>query len=1190
MQLNSQPSNSITRSAAPLTSSQSEKFCQPAFSTAVTIAQDFYLAHPSLRLSLHLVILLGFCLTFSSATLHAQDFRASITGQVTDSAHAVIPGAAITAVSVETRQSYTTKSDKQGAYSLLYLLPGTYTVTIKAESAHFQTMVYNKIILNSSQQMGLNVTLTPGNVAQEVVVTADSVDLDTVSASTGGVVDQLKVENMPSTGMDVFDDVSFTEGIRAASANTFGLTIRNNSDLYAVAGSQTDESTYYVNGAPMSNQDNLGTWYFVPNQSAVQQVQASVMPYDAQYGRTGGGVFSVSIKEGANARHGSIYDYYGNAFLNANTWIASLSHARKAINIRNTFGAETGGPIRRNKMFYYGSYEGYRQDQPTIIVESVPPQAWLTGNFTGSGFTIYDPLTTACVTKDALGNCTTYGRKAFLNNTIPVSRLSPIGQKILSLYPAPTKSGYVNNYVVTRPTYYQYNQYIGRVDQNFTDRTRVYVVGTLQTNRLTDGGNQFANAASTAVDTPNNDYNIILDLTHVVSSSIVLDLKGSYGRYYLLSTTGTAVTNNFQASELGLTMPFVGSTPHQNIVPSLTVTGMAPLFGNSQSGGANAQADFSGSVTQLIGRHNLHYGTEFLDIQSSPTGIPGNPNGAFTFTPGFTQQNPFTAKTGQGQAIADILLGYPASGSVSWNSNTFTTMHYYGVFVQDNFKVLPTLSLNLGLRWDVNMSPRERHNRMNAGFCLTCTNPYSNQVNYAVAPGLQGPLLGGLLFAGVNGAPGAPFQVFWNEWQPRVGFSWSPHPDMAVRGGYGIYDAAASGGINASGFSQGTSFVASLDGNMTPSPYFNNGTPFPTGAIAPTGAASGLATNLGNGIGYDNTDRRIRMTQHWSLGIQQRLPGALLLDMEYLGSTVHGIPVATSLDGLSPTQQQACNASGAACNNNVLNPFYGVLPGNSSLGASSTIPAWKLMRPYPLFDGITENSVPSGDSAYNSLNVRVERRLKSLDFVFNYAWSNWASKDSYLNNGIFRDASLWKGPDPSDQRNYVDANVVYPLPRIRRNGWMGNVVNGWLLDSTVIFASGTPLALPSASFSCASYAPEGGQTRAHWFNNDESCWTNLSTWQPRTTPLLIGSLRNPGYALWNAAFHKKFTLPREGTFLLFRMEAVNAANHPTFGAPSLAIGTPAKFSPNTSWTGFGTLPTTSGRVPRSVIASLRILF
>ena len=1143
-------------------------------------------------------LLLSLALMFGSFTanlscyLHAQEFRATITGQVTDSTGAVIPGASITAVNVDTRVVSSAKSNKQGAYSVLYLLPGTYTVTVGAPQ--FQTIVYKKVILNSAQQMGLNVTLKPGSVAQQVVVTAGSVDLDTVSASTGGVIDQLKVENMPSTGEDVFDDVSFTQGIRAASANTFGLTIRNNSDLYAVAGSQTDESTYYVNGAPVSNQDNGGTWYFVPNQNAVQQVQASVMPYDAQYGRTGGGVFSVNIKHGGNAYHGSFYDYYGNDFLNANTWIANLSHVRKAINIRNTFGAAVGGPIRKGKTFFFGSYEGYRQDQPTVITETVPAPAWINGDFSGSPYKIYDPLTTYCAKPAAGGGCTTYARKEFPNDTIPSSRFSPIGQAILAMYPAPNKPGFVNNFTAIRPTNYMYNQYIGRIDQNFSQNTRIYGVGTLQTNRLTDSGNVFNNAASTAVDTPDTDYDIILDLTHIFSPTLVMDLKASYGHYYLLNTIGTAVKNNFTASDLGFKMPYVGSTPHQNIAPALTVAGMAPLFGNTQSGGANAQADFSGSMTQLLGRHNLHYGAEFTDVQSAPTGIPGDPNGTFTFNNGFTQENPFAPNARQGQEVADVLLGYPAAGSVGWDSTSFTTMHYYGLFLQDDYRVLPNLTLNLGLRWDVNMSPSDRHNRMNAGFCLTCVNPYSNQINYSKAPGMQGPLLGGLLFAGVNGVPSAPFQVFWNEWQPRVGFDWEVLPDTVIRAGYGIYDTLPIGAINQTGFSQGTPYISSLDGSLTPSPYFNAGTPFPSGAIKPTGAANGLETQAGGGIGYTNTNRRIRMTQHWSFGIQRKMPGSTLLDVEYMGTTVHNIPVATSLGVVSTAEQQACYASGAACNNSVPNPFYGVLAANTGLGASPTIPAWKLMRAYPLFDGVTEDSVPSGDSHYNALDVRVERRLKSLDFVFNYAYSNWIDRDTYLNNGSFRDANLWKGLDPKDQRNYLDANLVYPLPNLHMNRALRIVENGWLFDSTVIWGTGYPLALPSATLTgtpgCTSYAPAGGQTRAHWFNNNESCWKQLVAWQPQTTPINVGFIRDPGFVLWNPAFHKQFALPHEGMFAQFRMEALNGANHPTWGPPSLAIGKPATFSTRTSWTGFGTLPTTSGRSQRVLIASLRILF
>jgi len=176
-----------------------------------------------------------------------------------------------------------------------------------------------------------------------------------------------------------------------------------------------------------------------------------------------------------------------------------------------------------------------------------------------------------------------------------------------------------------------------------------------------------------------------------------------------------------------------------------------------------------------------------MDIQTSPTGVLGQPNGAFTFGVNFSQQNPLTAATGSGNEIADVLLGYPSSGSLTWNSPTFVTMHYYGAYIQDNYKVLPSLSLTAGLRWDINLSPQDRHDRINAGFCLTCTNPYTSQINYANAPSLQNPLLGGLQFAGVGGIPNAPFENHWNNWQPRVGFSWAPLTNTVVRGGYGIF-------------------------------------------------------------------------------------------------------------------------------------------------------------------------------------------------------------------------------------------------------------------------------------------------------------------------------------------------------------------------------------------------------------------
>src|SRR5579875_1635032 len=898
-----------------------------------------------------LLSLFGAFLLAVLAVLHApaQEFRATITGQIAEATGGVIPGARVIAVDTATGQVYSTKSDQSGNYSLLYLLPGHYTVTVTAQN--FQTAVFKDVVLESAQQRGLDVTLSPGTVTQQVVVTSNGAILDTVSASTGGVIDQVKVENMPSTGREVWDDVALTPGIRSLATDPFDVTPRNNGNSYAVSGVPADANAFWVNGAPVSDQ---GKWYFVPEQDSAQEVQAAANPYDAQYGRTAGGAFNANIKAGTDKYHGSIYDYYGNEALNANFWQNDLFHIRNGLNIRNTFGGTVGGPVIRGKMFVFGGYEGFRQNYPVPAVDSVPPQQWLSGNFQGSGYTIYDPATTTCVATNSAGGCTQYSRSAFPNDTIPANRISKIGEALLAMYPAPTAAGSTNNFAIPGARTFSYDQYVARVDQTLTPMTRMYGLFTMQKNGAHNPGNGLQNAATTATIPTGLDYNIILDLTHIFSSSLVMDAKASYGHSTSQTITGDALQSNFLASKLGLTMPANGSTAHQNIVPEFTMSPYTPLFGNTDNGSADADADFTVSLTQTVGKHTLHYGAEIMDVQAASIGIPGTPNGVFNFDQSFTQQNPFQASPNQGNAIADILLGIPTSGTVTWNNNTFVTYHYYGTFVQDTYKVLPSVSLDLGLRWDVNMSPSERHNRMNGNFCLSCTNPYTQQVNYAKYPTLQNPLLGGWTFAGVNGVSSAPYNVQWNDWQPRLGVSWAVAPRTVVRGGYGIFDSWPYINISSNGFSQTTTYIDSLDGNLTPTNYFYVGQPFPSGAVAPTGSAGGLATQAGQAISYYNTDRAIRKTQHWSFGVQRELPGAVLLDVEYIGSRTSGIPVATGVNLISQAQQQACLQNSAICNTNVSNPFYGMLPVSTSLGASATIPAWELMRTYPLFNGITE--------------------------------------------------------------------------------------------------------------------------------------------------------------------------------------------------------------------------------------------
>ena len=1123
----------------------------------------------------------------------AQESRATITGQVVDPTGAAVPGAAVKAIQLDTQQAYTATCDDAGVYSLPYLQPGRYSVSI--EAGGFQKTVYSNVVLDAAQKLNLNATLTLGSIDQEVTVSAAPGLLDTAAAGVGGVVDQAQVVNMPGTGRLAWDDLSFAQGVRMLSAG-FNTTPRGSGETYTVSGTPTNANAYYLNGAPVSDQ---GVYHFTPSLDAIQELQGGI-EYDAQYSRAGGGSFNVTVKQGTNSYHGDFFDYYGNKILNSNTYANNLGGVAQQENTRNNFGAVFGGPIRKNKTFFFGSYEAWRQANPQSATDSVPPSAWRTGDFSQSGYSIYDPLSSTCSATNAQGQCTTYKRTQFPNNIIPSNRISPIGQAIVNQYPAPKNAANTNNYPTAGVHDISYDQWLGRIDQYFSENTRLYALGSTLRNWAYLGGNGFTGVPSTENTETGFPFMGIVALTHVFSPSLVADTKLSFARYNDATVYGQTIQQNFTGDKIGgLHMPDVPTTTHLNLVPQVAVTGYTTIFDNTDNGTVDNNWNFNATLSQVKGRHNLHYGVEFSDVQSGASGVPGRPNGTFTFNVGWTQSNPLTAANGQGSAVATLLLGYPNSGSVDWNSNQFVTYRYYGLYVQDDYKLRRNLTVNLGLRWDVNLSAHERFNSINAGFCYTCSNPYTKQINYAPYPGLPNPLTGGWQFAGVNGVSSAPFQTQYNHWQPRVGISWAVTDKWVVRAGYGIFYSWSTLATNSQGFNQSTSYISSLDGNLTPTNYFLIGTPYPNGVLAPSGSTAGLATQAGQAISYVSPDRKLPYTQRWSIGIQRALPQKVLLDAEYVGSHTHALPVSTAWDVVPLSQQAACFQNNALCNANVSNPFYGVLPAAAALGASTTVQAYQLNRPWPLFNGITQSDDPAGESDYHALDVRLERKIDNLDFVANYSFSNWMEETSYLNNANFRDVKPWRGLDSNDRRHYLSVSMIWPLP-FGKGGWVarnahgveGAVIGGWITDSTVLWGTGTPLAIPSADFygpGCTGYAPAGGQDDAHWLNNNMSCWHNLLPWEARTAPLNVGYLRNPGGLLtWNPALYKMFALPREGMFAQLRIDALRGANETALGNPNETLATLPTFTPWVGWTGFGT--STLGGGNRVVTISLKILF
>jgi hypothetical protein len=1179
----------------------------------------------------YLGLLAAFLLSASLA--HAQEFRAVILGQISDPSGAVVANARVTAVREGSQQSYAVQSNAAGDYSLPYVLPGVYTVTV--EAAGFKKTVQPRVILDVSQKLNLNFSLEIGSVNEVVTVKADTATLSTGDASGGTVMDPDKVQALPLNGRQVYMLLNLTPGVRftqtqfgsSGFSGTRGWDVNSS---YVINGVPGGYNQFTLNGAPITVQQN-GTWEISPNIDGVEEFKVMTNTYDAQYGRTGGGTVNIVMKSGTNAFHGTGFDYWRNSVVDANTFTNNYLGKPKGLHNQHQFGGTLGGPLQKDKAFFFFSFEGWREVVPFPVTNvSVPPvgtdptsliQMMPDGsvNFTNSGINIYDPLTTTCVQANTDGSCKTYGRTLFPNDTIPANRISPIGAKILAFYPQPNIQGATlfNNFNNTGlEGRYNYNQPIVRIDRNFGAKTRLYGLYTWWRGHEFRNTSGFTGPAQRGnVFTERDDTNVVLDLTHTFTNSLVADLRFAFGRYHSNFPDGSISggTAKLTAPDLGLTMPAIPTTSAK-WPPQIQVDSYSDIIGNTVSIEMDNTFDVAPSVTHIHGRHVLHYGGEYLLIQRANPGV-GQPNGSFHFGAGFTQQNPFVrANSKDGFGLADLLLGYPDNGGsagskVQWNTTYFGSYPYLAFYVQDDFKIRRNLTLNLGVRWDDEFSVKERFNRINAGFCFTCINPATSQINYAGFPNLPNPLLGGQLFAGVGGAPARPYNNYLTQWQPRFGIAWAITPKTVFRGGYGIQYAFGIELDTQNGFSQTTNYINSLDGGLTPSGYFNTGTPYPNGVVSATGSSLGLLTSVGNGIGFDAATRRIPRVQQWSAGIQRDLPGEIMLDVSYVGSYTNQLRASRQWDTLTPAEIAQGAQNPAFLDAQVSNPFYGVLQASTSLGSSKTVSAYQLMLPYPEFTSVYEFTDPNGYANYHALQVKAQKKIagtgaltRGLSFLGSFTWSkamNASSRNgsnAFLNNGLIQDAYPTYEVADFDRPWDFAFSGVWGLPigrggLLARNakGFLGALIDNWSVEGIFQDAGGTPTGVPNAILTCSSYvSPQ--QSYSEWINNDSTCYKPYPEWTPRTTPLRVSYIRNPWAPQLGMAMQKQFALLKEGQFLQFRGEAFNLTNTPIFPGPDTnrndKIGTDAFGHA----TGFGSVALTQQNFPRQIQMSLKFIF
>jgi hypothetical protein len=950
----------------------------------------------------------------------------------------MVGSAAVRATSRVNNRSVSVKTTADGVYTIPYLEPGVYDVEVTAPG--FRNVKLTAVELQTQQRLNLPVRMTLGEAKAQVTVEARQELIDSTDSNRGLVFDPLKTQEMPLNGRQAYMLLTLTPGViftqeqfgASGFSGTRGWDVNSNFKFNG-ARSGNGNNIFLMNGSPVSNEGS--TWEFSPTIDSIQEFKAITTAFDAQYGHEAGGIVNTTIKSGTNKWHGDVYDYFRNRVLDANSFQNNVAGLGKGRHNQNQFGGVIGGPIRKNKDFLFAGYEGWQEVVPFPAQGTTVPVDLRNGqNFSNYQITIYDPLTThACGASNEQCSQSPYWRNVFPGDVIPATRLSPVGQKILSYLPAPNSpgtgaGGITNNFVANfNEGRYWYNQPLVRWDHVFSDKDKFTAMYT------NFHGYEFRSTAGFAkpVATGNTDnertFNgINLDETHVLSSTAVLDVRGNFMRFTQLSPGYNNQALGITAQSVGMTDMIHAPTVAAGVIPNINITGIAntssttsnPLFGSgSYSWSPYTSWDLTPNVTWVRGKHTLHIGFEYRYEARGNVSL-GNAYGSFTFNSNFTRQasGRSLVATDAFDSIASVLLGIPDSGNIDNNATSYNTRQYYAGYLQDDWKVNSRLALNLGVRYEVQLPYLERYNRMDSVFNVNVTNPLNDQVlaawntakqaydanpaNKYPYPAAPAAILGGYQFAGQNGLPRRQFYPDWTTLAPRAGFAYRMGDKTALRGGVGVYyQSMTQTGAPQTGFSASTPYLNSLDGGVTPSACANGGcagstpsgpyslvNPFPNGLQAAPGSSLGYLTNIGNSVGnINNLTYKIPRTYQYSLGIQRQLPWDMVIDVAFGGNFAGNTPYSMDMnwpqDAAGVALYQQAIADPNFFSRQVANPFLGIVPATSSLGSAKTISADKLMGNFPLWNGSASNNstVQNGNIARGTFRsdagqLRLEKR------------------------------------------------------------------------------------------------------------------------------------------------------------------------------------------------------------------------
>jgi hypothetical protein len=1152
--------------------------------------------------------------------LMAQSPYGRIVGRIIDPTGAVVPKAAIHVTNTETQVTISTVADSQGNYELLDLIPGVYQATV--EMPGFKQYQRGPVEVRVGDVLTINIALELGAPTESVTVAGETPLLEAATANVGQVIDRRRLVDLSMPASNVSYLIQLAPGVISTAPPTQGWQLNGTSTQanFSSNGSGVQTSQFTVDGIP-----NMLSYGEVDNHAPFPEVlrefRVQTAPFDASMGHFVGSEVDMVIRSGTNALHGDAVYQYNGRVLNAIPFFVEQHIydpttgpvTQQKIDsivpsvVMNRYRFVVSGPIYipklyngRNRTFFTYGYDHIQRSVGTVTPQSVPTPAERRGDFSallalGSEYQIYDPAT---ITAAANG---TFSRAPLPGNIIPASRLDPIAQKLISYYPLPNLAGTadgLNNFSSSPLNVLKRPQHTARLDQTVTSNNRLFF-SVMRSYEYTASSGFPSAFLGSAVD--HRSLAMTVDDVAVLRPDLVFDIRYGVHRH---AENGLPGSLGFDLKGLGLPVSLVNQLdPKYTTLPTLTIEpndAQFPVIGGS--GGNGTQSVYQTTYHYLLasiahnrGNHALRAGGEFrVYTQNTTDFFGGGPGSApsYTFSTDWTQgplNNSPEAPVGQG--LASFLLGLPTDGLITRIASISETSKYVALFVQDDWKASRKLTVNLGIRYELEVPTTERYDRANRGFDLNSANPIQAdaKANYIKNPIPQIPVndfrvTGGLLFAGVNGAPRSMWKMSVHTFMPRIGMAYQLRDNTVVRAGYGIYFESLGADrydVLQQGFNQDTSLVPSLDNGQTFSATLSN--PFPRGLLTAPGASLGLETFLGQPVSFFWPDRRPGYMQRWTMDIQHEFPRRVLVEIGYIGNRGTGLPLNQNLNTIpaaylshSPTRDQAAIN---LLTRQVANPFFG-LP-QFSAEQPATVAVSQLLLPYPEFSNVT-TIYSGGFSWYHALEVRAEKRLsQGLTLQGNFAWSKFMQAVQKLNP---TDVAPTHVISPLDRPVNFTGSGVYELPfgngRQFFSGARGPVnwiLGGWSVQAIYQKRSGAPLTFGNIIFngdigSISLSSPQRSLSR--WFNTAAG-FNRASSQQlvdnMRTFPLALSGVRTDGVNNWDMGLFKGFRLAELMTLQL-RLEGSDMLNHPQFAAPN-------------------TNPTSSlfGRITNTVAAQQRVI-